>query len=82
MADRYQAAPPEVVVFLDADYSDHPEFLPRLIAPIFAGEAEFVLGSRLLGQRERGAMPPQSVYGNRFACWLMKRLFGTVMIEL
>lgn len=66
---------PEVVVFLDADYSDHPEWLPPLVAPILRGEADLVLGSRLLGRREPGAMPPQSVFGNRLACFLMRMLF-------
>lgn len=65
------SAPPEVVVFLDADYSDHPEELPTLVDPILAGDYDFVLGSRLMGNRERGAMPPQSVWGNRLACSLM-----------
>jgi glycosyltransferase involved in cell wall biosynthesis len=68
--------PPDIVAFLDADYSDHPELLPELVAPIRAGAVDFVLGSRLLGQREPGAMPPQSVYGNRLACFLMRWLFG------
>jgi glycosyltransferase involved in cell wall biosynthesis len=67
---------PGVVVFLDADYSDDPGQLPELVQPILAGDADFVLGSRLLGQREPGAMPPQSVFGNRLACALMKLLFG------
>lgn len=65
------SAPPEVVVFLDADYSDQPEELPTLVDPILAGDYDFVLGSRLMGNRERGAMPPQSVWGNRLACFLM-----------
>ena len=68
-------APPQVVAFLDADYSDHPELLPHLVEPILSGHAEFVLGSRLEGQREAGAMPPQSVFGNRLACFLMRCLF-------
>lgn len=65
------SAPPEVVVFLDADFSDHPEELPTLVDPILAGDYDFVLGSRLMGNRERGAMPPQGVWGNRLACFLM-----------
>ena len=68
--------PPRIVAFVDADYSDHPDLLPVLIEPILEGRAEFVLGSRLLGEREPGAMPPQSVYGNRLACFLMRWLFG------
>ena len=67
---------PRVVVFLDGDYSDHPERLHELVAPIFCGEADFVLGSRLLGEREPGAMPFQSLFGNRLACFLMRHLFG------
>ncbi|MEM8864169.1 MAG: glycosyltransferase family 2 protein [Planctomycetota bacterium] len=74
--------PPEVIVFLDGDYSDHPEELPMLVAPLFAGEADLVLGSRLAGDRERGAMPPQSVWGNRLACFLMRLLFGARYTDL
>jgi glycosyltransferase involved in cell wall biosynthesis len=68
--------PPDIVVFLDGDYSDHPEELPALVQPILDGRSEFVLGSRLLGRRERGAMLMQSVWGNRLACFLMRLLFG------
>jgi glycosyltransferase involved in cell wall biosynthesis len=73
---------PSVVAFLDADYSDHPDQLPELVEPIFAGRADFVLGSRLLGQRDPGAMPPQSLYGNRLACSLMKRFFAASYTDL
>lgn len=81
---RVQAGvkPPRVIVFLDGDYSDHPDRLPQLVEPILRGEAEFVLGSRLLGEREPGAMPPQSVYGNRLACWLMRLLWGALYTDL
>ena len=68
--------PPRVVVFLDGDYSDHPDLLSELVTPILTGAADFVLGSRLLGKREPGAMPPQSLFGNRLACFLMRHLFG------
>jgi glycosyltransferase involved in cell wall biosynthesis len=80
--ERLGAGRSRVVAFLDADYSDHPNLLPRLVAPIFAGQADFVLGSRLLGCREPGAMPLQSVLGNRFACFLMRRLWGTDYTDL
>ena len=73
---------PAVVVFLDADYSDHPQYLTQLVEPIFADEADFVLGSRLLGEREPGAMPMQSVYGNKLACFLMRYLFGIRYTDL
>jgi hypothetical protein len=77
-----EAAPPRIVVFLDADYSDHPNLLPQLVAPIVAGDADFVLGSRLLGKREPGAMPAQSLFGNRLACFLMRLLFGARYTDL
>jgi len=81
LMDAGEAAP-RVVVFLDADYSDHPELLPRLVEPILSGQADFVLGSRLAGQRDLGAMPPQSVFGNRLACFLMRILFGVRYSDL
>jgi glycosyltransferase involved in cell wall biosynthesis len=73
---------PKVIVFLDADYSDHPEFLNDLVAPILEGKMDFVLGSRLLGTREAGAMPAQSVFGNRLACRLMRLLLGAKYSDL
>lgn len=73
---------PEIVVFLDADYSDHPNELPAVIAPIRSGMADLVIGSRLAGNLEAGAMPAQSRYGNRFACFLIRILFGTRYTDL
>ncbi len=75
-------SPPDVVVFIDGDYSDYPEYLWDLVAPIFSGESQFVLGSRLLGEREPGAMPPQSLYGNMLACTLMKWIWGSRYTDL
>jgi hypothetical protein len=74
--------PPQIVVFLDADYSDDPHILPEIVQPIFNDAADFVLGSRLLGRREPGAMPAQSVFGNRLACGLMRVLFGISYTDL
>jgi glycosyltransferase involved in cell wall biosynthesis len=79
---RRPEGPPDIVVFLDADYSDHPDELPALVAPILDGTADMVLGSRLAGNRERGAMPPQSVWGNRLACFLMRVLFRAPYTDL
>jgi len=81
-ADRLGLKTPKVVAFVDADYSDHSDLLPQLVEPIFSGEYDFVLGSRLLGEREPGAMPPQSVYGNQLACFLMRWLFGGSYTDL
>ena len=73
---------PEVVVFLDADYSDHPEELPKLLAPIEKGEAELVIGSRAIGNREKGSMTPQQVFGNRLATFLMRLFFKSRFTDL
>lgn len=69
--------PPDIVVFLDGDFSDHPEELPLLTAPIERDEADFVVGSRTRGQSEPGALLPQARFGNWLACALM-RLFWRV----
>ena len=62
---------PDVIVFLDGDYSDHPEEIVHLLEPIKRNEADFVIGSRMTGKKEPGAMLPQALLGNRLACWLM-----------
>ncbi len=73
---------PLVVVFLDGDYSDHPERLGELVQPILDKQADMVLGSRLMGDMEPGAMPPQSRYGNRLACWMMRLIWGVRYTDL
>ena len=75
-------SPPRVVVFVDADHSDHADLLPQLVAPIFENQADFVLGSRILGEREPGAMPPAAYFGNHLACFLMRVLFGARFTDL
>lgn len=72
----------EIVVFLDADYSDHPEELPKLLEPILEGKAELVIGSRSLGDREAGAMMPQQVFGNWLATRMMKWIYGARFTDL
>jgi glycosyltransferase involved in cell wall biosynthesis len=62
----------DVVVFLDGDFSDHPEEMDRLVDPIIAGEVDLVIGSRVLGQREPGALSPQARFGNWLSCTLMR----------
>ena len=65
---------PDIVVFLDGDYSDHPEELPILIEPILNHNMDLVIGSRAMGKLERGAMMPQQIFGNWLATNLI-RLF-------
>lgn len=74
--------PPEIVVFLDADFSDHPEELLQVIAPILHGGVDLVIGSRTLGKSEPGALLPQAIFGNWLACTLMSALFGYQFSDL
>ena len=67
--------PPDVVVFLDGDYSDHPEELPGVVEPILAGKADVVIGSRVLGDHQPGALLPQARAGNLVACLLIRLLY-------
>jgi len=73
---------PDVVVFLDGDFSDHPEEMPSLVAPILDGEADLVIGSRVLGQHEPGALTPQARFGNRLACTLIRLLWKVSYTDL
>jgi glycosyltransferase involved in cell wall biosynthesis len=73
---------PQVICFIDADFSDHPEQLPELVAPILAGEADFVIGSRMLKPQPKGALLPQAIFGNKLACFLMRLLFGARYSDL
>lgn len=62
---------PDIVVFLDGDYSDHPEEMAVLVDPIINGDADMVIGSRVLGNAEKGALTPQARWGNWLACKLI-----------
>jgi glycosyltransferase involved in cell wall biosynthesis len=70
------------VVFLDADGSDNPSDLPRLLEPIERGEAEMVLGSRVKGEREAGALTPQQRLGNALATGLLRLLLRARYTDL
>lgn len=64
----------EIIVFLDADYSDHPEEMPAVIAPILQEDIDLVIGSRALGEREKGSLTPVQAFGN----WLSTKLLGLI----
>ncbi|PYQ16915.1 MAG: UDP-glucose--dolichyl-phosphate glucosyltransferase [Acidobacteria bacterium] len=72
----------DVYAFLDGDHSDYPAQLPALLAPILAGEADLVVGSRRLGRRAPGAHPWHAVLGTRVCVALMNRLIGTRATDL
>jgi glycosyltransferase involved in cell wall biosynthesis len=73
---------PDVVVFLDADHSDHAEELPWVAGPVLRGEADLVIGSRMTGRREPGALLPQALLGNRFATRLISLIWGVRFTDL
>jgi glycosyltransferase involved in cell wall biosynthesis len=73
---------PDIIVFLDGDYSDYPEELLLLVAPITEGRAEMVIGSRALGQRESGSMTPQQVFGNWLATRMIRLFFNYTFTDL
>lgn len=72
----------DIVVILDADHSDYPADLPLLLAPIRAGEADLVIGSRVRGGAEPGALPWNQRWGNRLACGLMRLLYGVAFTDM
>jgi len=73
---------PDIVVFLDADHSDYPEELMRLVEPIVQEKADLVIGSRVLGQKEKGSMTPQQIFGNWLATRLLKWFYGVKFTDL
>lgn len=77
-----QQSPPDVVVFLDGDFSDYPVELIKIIAPIQNNEVDFVVGARVKELREEGSMTPQQIFGNWLACFLMKGLFNSTFTDL
>ncbi|MEQ8243235.1 glycosyltransferase family 2 protein [Fulvivirga sp.] len=73
---------PDIVVFIDADHSDYPEEIPYLLKPIIDDDIDFVIGSRALGKKERGAMTPQQVFGNWLATSLMRLFYNVRFTDL
>jgi glycosyltransferase involved in cell wall biosynthesis len=73
---------PDVVVFLDGDYSDRPSELPILLAPIAEGRADITLGSRLRHRRSAEALPRHQAFGNRVAAGLISLLYGLKISDL
>jgi len=72
----------DIVVFLDADYSDDPTELPEVVRPIIEGRADMVIGSRTRGERERGALLPQARFGNLLSVYLIRTLCGETYTDL
>jgi len=73
---------PDIVVFMDADYSDYPEELPDLVRPILEKDFDLVIGSRALGDLESGAMQVQQIFGNWLATNLIRLFYGYHFTDL
>lgn len=73
---------PDIIVFIDGDYSDYPEELDKVVAPILENDIDFVVGAREKSLREEGSMTPQQVFGNWLATFLMRLFFGAKFTDL
>ncbi|WP_027077068.1 glycosyltransferase family 2 protein [Maribacter antarcticus] len=73
---------PDIIVFIDGDYSDYPEELDKVIAPILERNLDFVVGARKKSLREEGSMTPQQIFGNWLATILMRLFFGAKFTDL
>lgn len=73
---------PDIIVFVDGDYSDYPEEMSLLIEPILKNEVDMVIGSRALGSMESGAMMPQQIFGNWLATTLIKFIYNYEFTDL
>lgn len=78
----HQKTKPDIVVFIDGDYSDFPEELTLLIEPILHQNMDFVIGARVANRREKGSMTPQQIFGNWLATFLMKLFFNSKFTDL
>ena len=79
---QHQKINSDIVVFLDGDYSDFPEELTKIMAPIIEKDIDFVIGSRVKKLREKGAMQPQQIFGNWLATSLMRVFFKSKFTDL
>ncbi|WP_149303997.1 glycosyltransferase family 2 protein [Pareuzebyella sediminis] len=77
-----QSKPPQIIVFIDGDYSDFPQELNKVVAPILEDDKDLVIGARVEQLREKGSMTPQQVFGNWLATALMRVLFGATFTDL
>ncbi len=78
----HSAAKPDIVVFIDADHSDYPEEMRNLIEPIINNKVDMVIGSRALGNKEKGSMTPQQIFGNWLATRLLRLIYNVHFTDL
>ncbi len=79
---QQKATAPDIVVFLDGDHSDYPEEMGKVVAPVINDGVDMVIGSRELGERQKGAMMPQQIFGNWLATTLIRLLYNYRFTDL
>ncbi|MFN3695590.1 MAG: glycosyltransferase family 2 protein, partial [Ignavibacterium sp.] len=72
----------DVIVFLDGDYSDYPDEMALVVEPIIKDDYDIVIGSRMIGNREKGAMLPQAIFGNWLSTFLIKIFWNYKFTDL
>lgn len=75
-------SPPDIVVFIDGDFSDYPQEIIQLIRPIEEKKVDFVVGSRVKSLRKKGSLTLQQIFGNKLACFLLKILYKSKFTDL
>jgi len=73
---------PDIIVFLDGDYSDYPSEMTKILDPIINNKADFVVGARIANYREKGSMTLPQIFGNWLATFLMRLLFNSRFTDL
>jgi glycosyltransferase involved in cell wall biosynthesis len=73
---------PDIMVFMDGDYSDYPEEMKQIVAPLLKEEADMVIGSRIAGAASEKVLPPHSYWGNRMTAWLINAIYGYRFTDL
>lgn len=76
------SGPVDLIVLMDGDRCDNPAELPQLVAPLLAGDADLVIGSRIMGEYEPGSLLPQQIVGNRIAALLVRLLYGVRLTDI
>ena len=76
------ATKPDIIVFLDGDYSDYPEELTKIVQPIIEDNKDFVIGARVKSLREKGSMTGPQIFGNWLATFLMRLIYGSTFTDL
>jgi len=82
LAKLPEAQKPDIIVFLDGDYSDYPQELKKIVQPILRGDVDFVIGARVKALREKGAMTVPQIFGNWLATSLMRLFFSAKFTDL